>query len=48
MSLEDKAGSFDDLKALVAKTLEIVKGVDAKKMEGMEDREITFQSATKR
>ena len=42
MSLEDKASSFDDLKALIAKTLEFVRGVDAKKMDGMEDREITF------
>ena len=42
MSLEDKASSIDDLKALIAKTLEFVRGVDAKKMEGMEDREITF------
>jgi hypothetical protein len=42
MSLEDKAGSFDDLKALIAKTLASVKGVDAKKMDGAEDRDITF------
>ena len=42
MSLEDKASSFDDLKALIAKTLEFVRGVDAKKMDGMEDRDITF------
>ena len=41
-SVEDKANSFDDLKALIAKTLELLKSVDAKKMEGMEDREITF------
>jgi hypothetical protein len=42
MSLEDKASSFEDLKALIAKTLEFVKGVDAQKMAGMEDRDITF------
>lgn len=42
MSLEDKANSFEDLKALIAKTLEFVKGVDARKMDGMEDRDITF------
>ena len=42
MSLEDKASSFDDLKALIAKTLEFLKSVDAQKMEGVEDREITF------
>ena len=41
-SIEDKANSFDDLKAVIAKTLEFLKSVDAKKMEGMEDREITF------
>ena len=41
-SLEDRASSFDDLKALIAKTLEVLKGVDPKKMEGMEDREIPF------
>ncbi len=41
-SLEDKANSFDDLKSVIAKTLEILKSADAKKMEGMEDREITF------
>jgi hypothetical protein len=42
MTLEDKASSFDDLKELIAKTLEFLKRVDAKKMEGMQDREITF------
>ena len=42
MSLEDKANSFDDLKALIAKTLDLLKSVDAKKMDGMEDRDITF------
>lgn len=42
MSLEDKASSFDDLKALIATTVEFVKGVDAQKMDGTEDREITF------
>jgi hypothetical protein len=42
MSLDDKATSFDDLKALIAKTLEFLKSVDAKKTEGMEDRDITF------
>ena len=41
-SVEDKAGSFDDLKALIANTLEFLKGVDAKKIDGTEDREITF------
>ena len=42
MSLDDKATSFEDLKAVIAKTLEFLKSVDAKKMEGMEDHEITF------
>ena len=41
-SVEQKTNSIDDLKELIAKTLEVLKGVDAKKMEGMEDREITF------
>jgi uncharacterized protein len=41
-SVEDKAGSFDDLKALIAKTLEVLKGVNAKKMQGADHRDITF------
>ena len=41
-SVEIKDGSFDELKAGIAKTLELLKSVDAKKMEGMEDRDITF------
>ena len=41
-SVEDKETSFDDLTARVAKTLAFLKSVDAKKMEGMEDREITY------
>jgi hypothetical protein len=41
-SIESKTDSFDDLKGLIASTLEFLKSVDAKKMEGMEDREITF------
>jgi hypothetical protein len=36
------AWRFDELKAGIAKTLEHLKSVDAKKMEGMEDRDITF------
>ena len=47
-SLEDKASSFDDLKGLIAKTLEVVKGVDAKKMEGAEDRDITFPAGDRK
>jgi hypothetical protein len=42
MSINSKAHSFDDLKGLIASTLEFLKNVDAKKMEGMGDREITF------
>src|SRR5665213_962367 len=42
MNLDDKAGSFDELKALIAKTLEFLKSVDATKMEGAEDRDVTF------
>ena len=41
-SVEDKATSFDDLKALIAKALEFLNGVDAKKMEGMDEIEVTF------
>ena len=41
-SVDDEAASFDDLTALIAKTVERLTGVDAKQMEGMEDREITF------
>ena len=48
MSLDDKATSFDDLKALIAKTLEVVKSVDAKKMEGMEDRDVTFPAGDRK
>ena len=48
MSLENKSESFDDLKALIAKTLEVVKGVDAQKMDGMEDREITFPAGDRK
>ena len=42
MTLEDKAGSFDELKGLIAKTLDYLKSVDAKKMDGAADRDITF------
>ena len=48
MSLDDKASSFDDLKALIAKTLEFVTSVDAKKMDGAEDREITFPAGDRK
>jgi uncharacterized protein len=47
-TVEDKANSFDDLKALIAKTLKFLKGVDAKKMEGMENREITFPAGDRK
>ncbi len=42
MPLDDKATSFDDLKALIAKTLEFLKSVDPKTVDGAEDRDITF------
>jgi uncharacterized protein len=42
VSIEQKTDSFDDLKAVIAKTVEVLRGVDAKEMEGMEDRDITF------
>jgi hypothetical protein len=38
----DDEQTLDDLKVRIAKTLAFLKGVDAKKMEGVEDREITF------
>jgi hypothetical protein len=41
-SVEDKETSFDDLKARIAKTLAFLKSVDAKKMEGMEGRDINL------
>jgi hypothetical protein len=42
VSLGEAASSFEDLKGLIAKTLEFVKSVDAQKMEGVEDIAITF------
>jgi hypothetical protein len=48
MSLDEKATSFDDLKALIAKTVEVVKSVDDKKMEGAEDRDITFPAGDRK
>jgi uncharacterized protein len=47
-SLDEKAASFDDLKALISKTLALIKTVDAKKMEGMEDRDITFPAGDRK
>jgi hypothetical protein len=48
MSLNDKATSFDDLKALIAETLELLRSVDAKSMVGMEDRDITFPAGDRK
>jgi hypothetical protein len=48
ISLDDKPGSFDDLKALIAKALAFVKGADTKKMEGAEARDITFPAGDKK
>lgn len=39
---EDKETSFEDLEARVATAIAFVKNADAKKMVGMEDRDITF------
>jgi len=47
-SVEDKEASFDDLKGRVAKTLAFLKSVDAKKMDGMEDREITYPAGDRK
>jgi hypothetical protein len=47
-SVEDKETSFDDLKARIAKTLAFLKSVDAKKMEGMEGRDITYPAGDRK
>jgi hypothetical protein len=47
-SVEDKENSFDDLKTLITETLVFLKTVDPKKMEGMEDREITYPVGDKK
>ena len=39
---EDKEASFEDLATRVANTIAYVRSIDPKKMEGMEDRNITF------
>lgn len=41
-SREDLETSFEDLETRVANTIAFVRSIDPKKMEGMEDREITF------
>ena len=42
INLESKADSFDDLKAVIAKTNELLGSIGPEKMEGAEDRDITF------
>ena len=42
MSLENKADSFDDLKAVIAKIKEFLGRIEPEKIEGAEDRDITF------
>src|SRR5262245_33484854 len=44
MRVEDTEKSFDDLKALIERTVATLKQVDRKAMEGAEDRTITFPS----
>ena len=39
---EDKEASFEDLVKRIETTVSYIKSVDPRKMEGMEDREITF------
>lgn len=39
---EDKEASFEDLVKRIETTISYIKSVDSKKMEGMEDRDITF------
>lgn len=45
---DDKEVSLDDLEARVAMAIAYVKSVDPKKMEGMEDRDITFPVGDKK
>jgi hypothetical protein len=40
--VEDKESTFDDLQALIARTVESLKRMDPKKMEGMENRTVTY------
>jgi hypothetical protein len=47
-STDDKSASFEDLKALIARTIGVLNGVDAKKTEGMEDRDITFPAGDRK
>ena len=42
VTIEGNTASFEDLKVWIAKTLEILKQVDASKMAGAEDRDVTF------
>ena len=46
--VDDNEQTLDDLKARIAKTLAFLKDVDAKKMDGMEDREITFPAGDRK
>jgi hypothetical protein len=46
--VEDTEKTLEDLKARVAGTLAFLKGIDAKKMEGMEDRDITFPAGDRK
>ena len=39
---EDKEASFEDLMKRIETTISYIKSVDPRKMEGMEDRDITF------
>ena len=40
--VEDKETTFDELQALIARTVESLKRMDPKKMEGMENRTVTY------
>jgi hypothetical protein len=40
--VEDKENSFDDLQALIGRTVETLKRMDPKKMEEMESRTVTY------
>ena len=42
VTIEGNANSFDDLKVLIARTLEILGSTNAEKMEGSADRDIAF------
>lgn len=45
--VDDNERTLDDLKARIASTLAFMKGVDSKKIDGAEDREISFPAGNR-